>query len=152
MAGGSAPAQSAYRCRTWRGGPLPKGGRLGGGPRPRPRRGLSRGCRSSKAEQLAGRLLEPSVVRWGLRGRREVLGLTVRGPETCPSRAPEGIPFAQRPLVTRAGNPRPREGLGRVVRVGARLPQLTAATSTLSSSRRRRRASRPSCPVAPVPG
>ncbi|KAK2109889.1 hypothetical protein P7K49_009635 [Saguinus oedipus] len=120
MAGGPAPAQSAYRRRTWGAGPSHRrefGGRglplgLGvGGPRPRPRPGLSSGCRSSTTEHQAGRLRERSVVRWGLRGRREVLRLTVRGPETRRSRAPEGILFRQRPLVT-LGDPEAQRRVG----------------------------------------
>lgn len=73
----------------------PKGREFGGrglgpsgvvGPRPPP--GLSRGFGGSCAEEQAGILRNPSVVRRGLKGRREVLGLTVRGPETGPLRAP----------------------------------------------------------------
>lgn len=87
-------APSAYRHTAGGRGP-PKGREFGGrglgpsgvvGPRPPP--GLSRGFSRSGAEERAGILRNPSVVRRGLKGRREVLGLTVRGPETRPLRAP----------------------------------------------------------------
>lgn len=77
-------AQSVLRRAARRGGGPPKGREFEGrGLRPsplvgtRPRPGLSCYFRRCGTEEHPRNLREPSVVRWGLKGRREVPGLTV---------------------------------------------------------------------------
>lgn len=82
----------------------------------------------------------------GPQGRREVPGLTVRGPETLPKRAPQGIPFEQRLPIPR-DEPEAQSGSGTRPRNSGPLPTPPAAATTP----RRKGSSRPSYPQLPSP-